>query len=105
MERFRLVVNSLPLPVTDVVPSDPLLTGSQSNPPAFGFTLSEQHDQARNLNCFAGDNEITLEHLGGGRIEVRFARPFDRGRARVNCTLRGREGRWHWFGAQFYVAS
>jgi peptidoglycan/xylan/chitin deacetylase (PgdA/CDA1 family) len=105
MDRFRLVVNSLPLPVTEVLPSDPLLQGPQSNPPAFGFTLSEQAEQAGDLNCFAGNNEITLEHLGGGRIEVRFARPFDRGRARVNCTLRGRGGRWHWFGAQFYVAS
>ncbi len=105
MERFRLVLNSLPLAVSDVVPADLLLRGQHSNPPAFGFTLSEQADRAAAVNCFAGSNETTLEHLGGGRIEVRFGSPFAPGPARVNCTLLGQDGRWHWFGTQFYVDS
>ncbi len=105
MERLRLVLNSLPLAVADVVPADLLLRGEHSNPPAFGFTLSEQADRAAAVNCFAGNNQTSLEHLGGGRIEVRFASPFAPGPARVNCTLPGQGGRWHWFGTQFYVES
>ena len=35
IDRFRLVVNALPLPVDDVLPIDPLLV---ENPPAFGFS-------------------------------------------------------------------
>ena len=40
----------------------------------------------------------------GPRIEVRVETPFPPGRTRINCTMPGAGGRWHWFGRQFYVA-
>jgi len=102
MDRFRLIANSLPLPVTDLTPVDPLVTGA-NNPPLYGFTVVEGIEGLRALGCFATRNEITLERLGERRIEIRMARPFPPGRARINCTMPGPEGRWRWLGRQFYV--
>src|SRR3546814_1039895 len=79
------------------------------NPPAFGMTV----DSARGglvgglvrLACYhSAVGKVAVERLGAHRIELRFDRAFPTGRSRVNCTLPGPEGRWRWFGTQFYVA-
>ena len=102
LERFRLAVQALPLPVTDVTPSDPLLG---TNPPPFGFTASDTLDRLDRLNCFdaAGQRTVAIERLGARRFEVRIDAPFPPGRARINCTLPTPQGRWRWFGIQFLV--
>lgn len=101
--RFRLVANALPLPVSGVTPADPTLSG-KTNPPSFGFTLADSLGEAKGLACYAqGQGRVELQRLGPKRIEVRLDQPFPPGRARINCTLRTREGRWRWFGQQFYI--
>ncbi len=102
MERFRLVVNSLALPVSDVTPADPLLDAA-TNPPLYGFTVADDVTGLGALNCFASRAELTMDRLGERRIEIRLDRAFGPGRARVNCTMPGPEGRWRWLGRQFYV--
>ncbi|MFQ5763801.1 MAG: chitin deacetylase, partial [Rhodospirillales bacterium] len=99
--RFRLAVNALPLPVTDVTPADPLITGN--NPPAMGFTITRALKGLDRLACFSSHaGRARLERLGQRRIEVRVDEAFPKGRTRVNCTLPADGGRWHWFGRQFY---
>ena len=98
-DRFRLVANTLPLPVSDVTPTNPTLT---DNPPSFGFTLDDSIGNPGGVACFASNGETKLERQGQ-RIEVRFAGPFAAGHARINCTLAADEGRWRWFGMQYYV--
>ncbi len=102
MERFRLAVNSLALPVTELTPADPLLSAA-TNPPFYGFTVAEGITGLGALNCFASRNELTLDRLGERRIEMRLGEAFGPGRARINCTLPGPDGRWRWLGQQFYV--
>jgi peptidoglycan/xylan/chitin deacetylase (PgdA/CDA1 family) len=102
IDRFRLVVNSLPLPVTGVIPIDPLVR-PHDNPPPYGFSVARGIDRLASLNCFASGNEITIERLGKRRIETRLARPLAPGRTRINCTMPGPEGRWRWLGMQFYM--
>ena len=101
IERFTLIANSLPLPATDITPSEPLLG---ANPPPIGFTLTQDVGDLDQLTCFAsGQGETDVERLGPRRIEVRIDNPFPPGRARINCTLPGPDNRWHWFGMQFLV--
>jgi len=102
MDRFRLAVNSLPLPVHDVTPADTLVRPA-NNPPAYGFTVDQGISGVAALNCFASTGESSLERLGERRIEVRLAQPLRPGRARINCTMPGPDGRWRWFGTQFYM--
>ena len=102
IDRFRLVANSLPLPVDDVLPMDPLLV---ENPPAFGFTVDKSVGSLRQLACFSSnEGELRLERLGR-RIEARFNTMLPKGRSRVNCTLPGPNNRWRWFGIQFLVSN
>ncbi len=103
LDRFRLVANALSLPVSEIVPADPVVL--DPNPPFYGFTvdqaLSEQLDR---LACFAsGQGKVQVERLAGRRVEVRLTAPLTQRRARVNCTMPGPDGRWRWFGRQFYV--
>ncbi|MSP80189.1 MAG: chitin deacetylase, partial [Rhodospirillales bacterium] len=101
-KRFRQVVNTVPLPINDPTPADPLIT--KPNPPAFGFTLARPVPGIERIVCHSShEGPGRIERLGDARVEVRFANPFPKGRTRINCTLPAGEGRWHWFGRQFYV--
>ena len=100
--RFKLILNALPLRVADVSPADPLVTGA--NPPAFGFTVTGDLARVAAIRCFASsEGRVRIERLGAERIEVRLAKPLAPGRTRLNCTMPGPDGRWHWYGTSFYV--
>ncbi len=105
VERVRLAADALPLRVRDITPSDPFLS-ADSNPPAFGFTVTggamKKLDQ---LNCYAPNGRrLRIERLGESRVEIRMAKKFPAGRSRINCTLPEKVGRWRWFGRQFFVS-
>lgn len=103
LERFRLVVNALPLPATGFTPADPLLT-PPNNPPAFGFTVAPDLRGLSGLACYHSQaGQGTIERLGNTRMEIRFSKAFSPGRSRVNCTMPAGNGRWRWLGMQFYV--
>ena len=102
LDRFRLTVNSLPLPVTDVTPGDLLLSPS-TNPPAYGFTVTSEVQSLNGLQCYTGNHEVVVEQLGIDRVEVRINSPLKPGRRRINCTLPGPDRRWRWLGKQFYI--
>ncbi|MFK7866949.1 MAG: polysaccharide deacetylase family protein [Alphaproteobacteria bacterium] len=116
--HLSLVMQTLPLPIKDILPKDTLLgeqlLGEQNdkiidqalpnppNPPNFGFTLADADIQAQQLTCYVSSGvNVLSQNQYGNRIEVRFDAPFPKGRTRINCTLRAPSGRWHWFGMQF----
>jgi peptidoglycan/xylan/chitin deacetylase (PgdA/CDA1 family) len=105
IERFRQIVNALPLPVHGLSPRDPLLPyQGPGNPPAFGFSVDGSAGSLARLNCFHSDaSKMTALEVLGSRVEVRFDAPFGPGRTRINCTLRADEGRYRWFGMQYFV--
>ncbi|MBS28271.1 MAG: chitin deacetylase [Alphaproteobacteria bacterium] len=100
MERFRLVVNSLPIPYSDMTPINPTLA---ENPPIFGFTRAPDAEQINGLACYAADQGQVQVDVIGPRVEVRMDRAFSNGWARINCTGLGRDGRWRWLGMLYYV--
>lgn len=101
IDRFRLTANALPLPVRDRVPADLIVTAN--NPPPFGFTVASEIGDPSRIDCYASGQGRTQTEVLGDRVEVRLAQPFPAGRARVNCTMPGPEGRWRWYGIQFYI--
>lgn len=101
-KRFRQVVNTVALPIAEITPLDPLV--ERPNPPAFGFTLTRKVQGIERIVCHASHEGVgRIERLDETRIEARFVNPFPKGRTRINCTLPAGEGRWYWFGRQFYV--
>lgn len=108
-DRFRRVVNALPLPAAAVEPADPTLRGA--NPPTFAFTVTNPDSgpdvRLAGLTCFGPDGAVKPA-LDGQRVAVRLDKPLPAGRTRVNCTLPGPKGedgalRWHWRGTLFLV--
>ena len=101
--RFKLAANALPLPVKEITPADPLLSAAD-NPPILGFTVTgDAVAGIGRLACYpSNQGKARLEKLGA-RIEVRLDNAFPPGRARINCTMLDRSGRWRWFGRQFFV--
>jgi poly-beta-1,6-N-acetyl-D-glucosamine N-deacetylase len=105
LNRLRLAINALPLRVTDITPPDPMITAEPGagNPPPMGFTMNGEIGNLEQLSCFLSHaGRAKVERLGPTRIEVRSEAPFPKGRTRLNCTLPGPEGRWRWYGRQFY---
>ena len=101
--RFRLVINALAMPVTDVAPVDAGI--GVVNPPNFGFTVTGDIGNLKNLGCFSSsEGRARVEILGSRRVEVRLKNPLPKGRSRINCTLRDQSGRWRWLGTIFYVS-
>lgn len=105
IDRFRRLVNAKPLPISGLTPRDPLLPlDGVGNPPAFGFSVSGEVGSLKALNCYHSDtSQISQFERLGNRIEVRFDSAFAPGRTRINCTMPGGEGRWRWFGMQYFV--
>ena len=101
LERLRLILNALPLPVKDITPADPMI--KTHNPPDFGFTVSLSIKNLNQLSCFSSsEGRLRVERIGH-RIEIRMIKPFPKGRTRINCTLPGPNKRWRWLGRLFVV--
>ena len=101
-DRFRLIINALPLPVEQVVPADPVLT-PKNNPPTYGFRVLSEVGSLEKLACYYLSDPLAWSRLVDRRVEIQVARAFPPGRSRINCTLPGPGGRWRWLGRQFYV--
>ena len=110
IKRFKLAAGALALNTSDLNPVDPLIGAGDYNPPAFGFTINGDAALTKSLNrlsCFAShEGKLDVTRLGGEngqtRIEIRMQKNLPKGRTRLNCTLPAKEGRWYWFGRQFY---
>jgi len=102
MRRFQLVVNALPLPVKSFSPANPTLESGTSR---FTMTLRDLPVNFQRLSCFASNEHgpLPVKNLGEGSFEILLFRPFSPGRGRINCTVPAPDGRWHWFGMQYYV--
>lgn len=104
LEDFVLRVNTLPLLVSDLAPLDSFV--GDRNPPLVGFTVDASIGSLRGLACYHSQfGKADMDILGTHRVEIRFPQPFKAGRTRLNCTKPAGEGRWRWFGVQYYTPS
>lgn len=101
-DDFTLRVGTVGLPVRDMTPSDTYL--GDGNPPAVGFTVDGSVSSLAGLACYHSQfGLVAHEVLGRRRVEIRFPEPFAAGRSRLNCTRPAADGRWYWFGTQYYT--
>lgn len=103
LNRFKLAVNALPIPSSNISPEDMVL---KNNPPLYGFTVTEDIGPLNRIACFASRMGKVETIVLGKRIEVRLPEPLTGKRGRINCTMPyfvdGKEtGRWRWLGQQW----
>jgi peptidoglycan/xylan/chitin deacetylase (PgdA/CDA1 family) len=100
IEDFRVKLQTLPLPVVEAQPDDPLLPVTESRP-RLHVRLQAGDYLADSLTCYVSGQGRTQAHwLAGDQpaFEVQAARPLPIGRSRYNCTARARQGnRYYWY--------
>ena len=102
IDRVKFAANAKGLGVYDFIPTDPTL---KENPPYIGFSLLDQK-LTPSLDCFIFDSKGQVEKelfKFNERIEIRLKRKLTGGRSRLNCTAKGQDNKWRWFGHQFYL--
>ncbi|MCK5042225.1 MAG: polysaccharide deacetylase family protein [Sphingomonadales bacterium] len=103
--RFKLITGTVPLAIEQVIPSEPTID-PENNPPVYGFTITNPPANLNALACYPSHlgkaADITI--LNEKRVEVRFDKPFPKGRNKINCTLPAGDGRWYWLGGLFIVS-
>jgi len=103
IKRFQMVSKAKSLFVSDLGPKDMMV--AKQNPPLIGFTVDEHVGNLGPLSCFSShEGKVRVERLWERRLEVRMEKTMPVGRTRLNCTMPAGDGRWRWFGRQFYVA-
>ncbi len=100
-ERFRLVINTVPLPIARLDPNEPVL---KDNPPVLTLALSNPPANLVALTCFGPGGRPLDTAVDKDSVWITPAESFPSGRARLNCTLPVgstlMQGRWYWFGWQ-----
>jgi peptidoglycan/xylan/chitin deacetylase (PgdA/CDA1 family) len=101
---FKLRVNSLALPVLDVVPADPMVAPADGS--KFGFTVDPAVGRIRGINCFHSSfGQLEVKEIAERRFEAKLAGPAPKGAWRINCTMPTGGMRYRWFGMQYYSAA
>ena len=102
IDRVKFAANAKGLGVYDFIPTNPTI---KENPPYIGFSLLDEK-LVPSLDCFIFDSkgQVVKELFKfNERIEIRLKRKLSDGRSRLNCTAKGSDGLWRWFGHQFYL--
>ena len=102
IDRVKFAANAKGIGVYDFIPFNPTI---KENPPNIGFSLLDEK-LTPSLDCFIFDSRGQVEKelfKFNERIEIRLKRKLTEGRSRLNCTARGEDDKWRWFGHQFYL--
>ena len=102
LDRVKFAANAKGLGVYDFIPTNPTI---KENPPYIGFSLLDEK-LTPSLDCFIFDSKGQVEKelfKFNERIEIRLKRKITKGRSRLNCTAKGNDNKWRWFGHQFYL--
>ena len=103
LNRFKSVIDLLPLQFKDIKPKDMYITNN--NPPELIIEFFDAQKNIKNINCFSDEgnewkkSDITFTNQ---KLKVNFRDKFLFRRGRVNCSLND-DAVWRWFGVQFSV--
>ena len=104
LERFKFLLNLLPLQYKRIAPEDKFIT-NKNNPPEMIIEFFNEQENLNLINCFSNEgnkwdkSEIKLDKK---KLVVKFREKFLFRRGRINCSLND-SGGWRWFGIQFSI--
>lgn len=97
LDDFSLKAHTLPMPVLEVTPWNPVVNGS--TPPQMTVLLGESMLQPGSMTCFFGSQRLEPQWDNmWSEFSVQGAGELAKGRSRYNCTARHKEnGRYYWY--------
>jgi len=92
IEDFILKINTLPLPIKSVSPTDPVIRSK--NPPLLEVKLKRAID---NLQCYTSSGDkIDMKWISNTELYIQAKYPLKAPRDRYTCTAPTKKGRWYW---------
>jgi len=104
LERFKSLINLLPLQYKKVFPEEKLILNS-NNPPKMYIEFFEEQNNLNLINCFSnesGEWRNTDLELKKNKLIINFKEKFKFRRGRINCSMNDNDG-WRWLGVQFSI--
>ena len=104
IDRFKFLINLLPLEYADVSIKDNLIL-PMNNPPNLTIKFFENQKNLDKINCFSDEGngwEKTDLKLVKNELVLKFREKFKFRRGRINCSMKDGEV-WRWFGLQFSI--
>jgi len=95
---FSLKARTLPFPVLDVSPVDPVVTGAVA--PVLELQFAENSANLAQFTCYLGGErmQVTWTDREERKVEVSSEVPLPAGRSRYNCTAPHQSAnRWYWY--------
>ncbi len=93
IEDFILKINTLPLPVESLSPTDPLVISD--NPPKLKLKLKRAIE---NLQCYTSSGDrVSIKWISKTEVIIQAKIPLEAPRDRYTCTAPAKEGRWYWY--------
>jgi len=100
LDQFAIKVNSRPLPVEVLAPSERLISADKEAP-AMRFRLGDGDFSDERLHCYLSGDKMQLTWLDRGErlIEIRPVTPVGKGRIKYNCTAPSsrQAGVYYWY--------
>ena len=107
MNRFELILKTIPLKVKSITPDEKYISGNK-NPPEIIVEFFSDIKNIRSINCYSNElnswKKSEIGYLNDFKIKIKLRGKFTTERGRVNCSLRESDGSWRWLGMQFIVA-
>ena len=95
---YSLKANTLPFPVLDAVPVDPVVNGSEA--PVLELKFGESSARIAALTCYLGGGSMRVTWVSEKERHARISTnaPLPKGRSRYNCTAPHQSlNRWYWY--------
>ncbi len=102
LERFKFLINLLPIQYKALLPEEKLLVDAD-NPPTLIIEFFDDQTDINKINCFSnegGEWKNSKLNILDNKIEISFTEKFLPRRGRINCSMKDRDG-WRWLGTQF----
>lgn len=99
MEGFVLKLKTLPLPIKEVLPKEPLVTSE--NPPTLALELKYPLE---NIGCYISSGEaINVELISDTKLKITAKKRLESPRDKYTCTAQAKDGSWYWYSHLWIV--
>ena len=107
IERFKSIINTLPFPYKNITPENRYLKNDE-NPPEVNIKFYDDLIDIKNITCYSNEGNkwrrSEIKFLNKNEILILISEKFTTERGRINCSLSGNNGKWHWLGIQYVIA-
>jgi peptidoglycan/xylan/chitin deacetylase (PgdA/CDA1 family) len=106
MDRFEMVLNTLPMPYVRFLPADKKVS-EFNNPPQLEIEFVPGLKNLKHIVCTTNDGDswptVPLRFTGENTVVIEPLNPYQVRTARINCSFADSAKKFRWLGIQFVL--